>query len=394
MDEIDQADFVPQWHLEGTARFWGDVLPGPGITAALFSEKFVHAMVHENVCGAEFYEAQVTQIAKSIVADEPPPKYYWIKADGILYYDGNLARDDKGYVPREIFDEGGGFVHMASDRGEDLKRKHGIIYTTRPRFGPRTLGGSDLWHCHMVAGTIEVIEACRKHGIGNLLIVPIDYQASPWARDKRPEFGIDLFGAQWPPQWYPAGFEPLASNQVSLKSPREAVGIVTSPPIERDLTLDELGNGASTRWKQPQPIDWRRMDAKLVEDWRTVNMSEQDVDMLEKELNLVVPDFLRHWLLLNPFASRDSDTRALMCSRDHVIDDNVKLRRDGYYGRLWPESLLYIGDDWGGGAYFVDTKQAVPMVYYYDWESDEGDTVLPEYSKAYTDDEFLEEIAG
>lgn len=121
-------------------------------------------------------------------------------------------------------------------------------------------------------------------------------------------------------------------------------------------------------------------------------MTEDEVVDVEIELRLVVPDFLRRWLIENPFSDCDHDKCQLMCHKDHIIRYNVKQRREGYYGREWPENLLYIGNDGGGGAYFVDTEEKEDAVYWYDWEQGEGDTVLPIYSTRHTPEEFLNNV--
>jgi len=146
-------------------------------------------------------------------------------------------------------------------------------------------------------------------------------------------------------------------------------------------------------WLERQPIDSRTVDLTEPVDWRVLRMSEDDVGVLEAELGITIPNFLRQWLIGNPFRDLPEQTRALICARDRLIHTNVELRREGYYGRKWPEHLLWIGDDWSGGAYFVDLTEKQPSVYWYDWEQGEGDTVLPGNSERHAADEFIEYVA-
>jgi len=147
-------------------------------------------------------------------------------------------------------------------------------------------------------------------------------------------------------------------------------------------------------WSKRQPIDDWEVDLTEPLDWRLLRMSEDEVNVLESELHLTVPDFLRRWLIDNPFRNFPEQTRCLVCNRDRLISENVELRREGYYGRNWPENLLWIGDDWAGGAYFVDVTEKSAAVYWYDWEEGRGDIVLPENSERHEPEEFIQYIAG
>jgi hypothetical protein len=150
--------------------------------------------------------------------------------------------------------------------------------------------------------------------------------------------------------------------------------------------------GVTMNWSDPQPIDEREVDLTEPRDWRLLRMTPDDIRMLESELRLLVPVFLCEWLVENPFRNFPHQQRSLVCHRDRLIHQNVELRREGYYGRKWPENLLWIGDDWSGGAYFVNLADSSPAVYWYDWEEGTGDTVKPENSERYSPAEFIRHI--
>jgi hypothetical protein len=145
----------------------------------------------------------------------------------------------------------------------------------------------------------------------------------------------------------------------------------------------------SINWSDPQPIDSRSVDLTDPPDWRVIRMSEADVDVLETELHMRVPEFLREWFVKNPFRDSANQRRAIVCHRDRLIYENVELRRAGFYGRKWPEQLLWVGDDWAGGAYFVDVTESSPAVYWYDWEEGRGDAVLTTSSERWSAEEFI-----
>jgi hypothetical protein len=146
-------------------------------------------------------------------------------------------------------------------------------------------------------------------------------------------------------------------------------------------------------WSNPQPIDSRDVDLTDPRDWRLLRITDEDVRVLESELRLLIPEFLRLWFIQNPFRDLPDQQRCLVCHRDRLIYQNVELRREGYYGHKWPENLLWIGDDWSGGAYFVDVSDSTPRVYWYDWEEGRGATVMPQNSETYSPQEFIAHIA-
>ena len=147
-------------------------------------------------------------------------------------------------------------------------------------------------------------------------------------------------------------------------------------------------------WSDPQPIDLREVDLTEPPDWRLLRMTEADITILESELRISVPAFLKQWLTTNPFRDFPQQKRCLVCHRDRLIHENIQLRREGYYGRKWLDELLWIGDDWGGGAYFVNVREDCPGVYWYDWEQGKGDTVLPMYSERNSPEKFIQHTSA
>lgn len=141
-------------------------------------------------------------------------------------------------------------------------------------------------------------------------------------------------------------------------------------------------------WANPQPIDQREVDLTEPDDWRALRLTPQDIAQIESELGLRLPLFLTEWLCENRFRDFKDQCRALVCRRDYLIHENVEYRRNGYYGRLWPEEYFWFGDDWGGGAYFVDTASGLSAIFYFSWDSSSGLEVSTAESVRYTPQEF------
>lgn len=353
------------FRIKGSGRQWEDTLPViGGVGVNLFTEHARDALLAEGVRGLTFHEAEITEVVKNkSLAKKNPPQYFWAKAAGLIVYDYLTARAGKGTIPLEIKATGEtDLFHLMPDRAGD----------------PRPWG----YVC-----TFKVLEAVRKHRVGNLHVFPIDFSQLWPGLPTGDVFRIDLFGPQWPPQWYPAGFTPHPSNQIpdgepiAYCPPAPAIAVEHSPEMQRTARVFD--------WAAPQPIDAREVDCPW--HYHKLRMNPADVDRLERELHLKVPGFLRQWFLENPLRDDDS-TRALICHADLLIQENVKLRRKGVCGRTWPESLLWIGDDWGGGEYFVDATLAEPAVFYFDIESGQDEIVLSEESESHTPEEFIRYI--
>jgi hypothetical protein len=102
-----------------------------------------------------------------------------------------------------------------------------------------------------------------------------------------------------------------------------------------------------------------------------------------------MPGFLKLWFQQNPLATCRSEHHSLICDKRTIIRENLKLRKEGYYGRLWPSEYLWIGSDAGFGAYYVSTTGSQPLVYWYDWEEGEGSIVDVSNSEEQSAGEFL-----
>lgn len=60
----------------------------------------------------------------------------------------------------------------------------------------------------------KLVLAARRRGLTNFWFRPVDLPDKDNPDAFEPPFRIDYLGEQWPPQWYPKGFEPHPNNLV------------------------------------------------------------------------------------------------------------------------------------------------------------------------------------
>lgn len=147
-------------------------------------------------------------------------------------------------------------------------------------------------------------------------------------------------------------------------------------------------------WKKPQPIDSREITDLSDAELRERPMSDEDIATIERELEVKIPSFLATWFKYDPFSGVPGVSVQFSTHRDHIISENVRLRRDGYYGSDWPDELLWIGDDGGGGAFYADCRQEEDLVYYVDWEVGDGSPVGADWSEVYSAFDYLTKVKG
>jgi hypothetical protein len=99
---------------------------------------------------------------------------------------------------------------------------------------------------------------------------------------------------------------------------------------------------------------------------------DADIARIESALDVRLPDAYRQTLRDNPLAySRSNlEPNAVCMNAEIIIEYNLCSRSEGYYGRNWPLHYLWIGDDYGGGAYFLKTDSDL-RVFYVNWESND-----------------------
>lgn len=83
-------------------------------------------------------------------------------------------------------------------------------------------------------------------------------------------------------------------------------------------------------------------------------MTPTDIEKIEKETGLKLPqgyiDIVTHY----PAELLDSDAAdfGLLDDPDVIIEENISVRKSGYFGEKWPDHYLIIGQN-GCGDYYV-----------------------------------------
>ena len=106
------------------------------------------------------------------------------------------------------------------------------------------------------------------------------------------------------------------------------------------------------------------------------NMRTQDLDRIERELHVQLPKSYRAVLEAYPLPIDSGSTSMwLVDDANKVIESTRTWREASPNGRSWPASLVYIGDDGGEYAYFLDVSQDPAPVMIYDHETGTVDRV-------------------
>ncbi|WMS86592.1 SMI1/KNR4 family protein [Pleionea litopenaei] len=88
-------------------------------------------------------------------------------------------------------------------------------------------------------------------------------------------------------------------------------------------------------------------------------MTSNDIKRIEKETGLSFPACYVKVVTNYPSELLNSDAPdfGLLDDPEEVIDENLEVRENGYFGETWPERYLIIGRN-GCGDYYVITSDA------------------------------------
>jgi len=88
-------------------------------------------------------------------------------------------------------------------------------------------------------------------------------------------------------------------------------------------------------------------------------MTAADIAEIEEALGFILPDSYRAVVLNYPEALAETEAPdfGLFDTPTAVIDTNLEVRRNGYFGEPWPDQYVIIGEN-GCGDYYVITKNA------------------------------------
>ncbi len=88
-------------------------------------------------------------------------------------------------------------------------------------------------------------------------------------------------------------------------------------------------------------------------------MTPNDIRRVEKETGLDFPKCYVDVIVNYPMELLDTDAPdfGLLNDPDEIIEENLTVRENGYFGEKWPERYLIIGKN-GCGDYYVITPEA------------------------------------
>ena len=88
-------------------------------------------------------------------------------------------------------------------------------------------------------------------------------------------------------------------------------------------------------------------------------MTRNDIERIEKETGLNFPACYVEVVTKYPSELLGSDAPdfGLLDDPDEIIEENLDVRENGYFGETWPERYLIIGKN-GCGDYYVITPDA------------------------------------
>ncbi len=98
-------------------------------------------------------------------------------------------------------------------------------------------------------------------------------------------------------------------------------------------------------------------------------MNTQDIERIESELSLKLPEFYTDVMLSYPFPGWDCENFMLCNDPEEIIRENKENRKEGFFDAEWPDHFFILGFDGCGNYYFIDLKNKKEKVYFADHES-------------------------
>ena len=143
----------------------------------------VAKILQQKAAGLSFHSIRFAEIEPKRLNRSPAPTYYWFGFPKRI--------ETKDVVPGMD----GGFFSDSDVPAE-------VLYQNTQNQG-------------FVFCDIRFIKLARAHAWGDLLFRPIDWDG---------RWSIDYLGKQWPPRWWPEGYEPHPSNVIEAEVPDVKVG--------------------------------------------------------------------------------------------------------------------------------------------------------------------------
>src|SRR5713101_3945567 len=94
-------------------------------------------------------------------------------------------------------------------------------------------------------------------------------------------------------------------------------------------------------------------------------MTPEAFNRIEQEFGVTLPDWYRRQILKYPFSEGDD---ALYSGEENIVRANQELRRDGWFGFLWPREFFVIGDTGCGDSFFIVPSTGDKRIFITDHE--------------------------
>ncbi len=83
-------------------------------------------------------------------------------------------------------------------------------------------------------------------------------------------------------------------------------------------------------------------------------MNDNDIKLIEASLKISLPTSYKTLILNHPCPdNQDICNHGLFNDAQHLIDENINHRTNGWFDMDWPDNFLLIGDDGCGDTYFM-----------------------------------------
>ena len=114
--------------------------------------------------------------------------------------------------------------------------------------------------------------------------------------------------------------------------------------------------------------------------------------LLEVEFGIELPKFYKESILNYPFKAVDDLDFVednLVRELDWVLENNIQLRNEGFFGQRWLDHYFSIGHDGFGNYVFISLKDNDMKIYFVDHEFEYDLTKLEELEYASSMEEYI-----
>jgi hypothetical protein len=83
-------------------------------------------------------------------------------------------------------------------------------------------------------------------------------------------------------------------------------------------------------------------------------MNQEEIEAIENKTGVILPESYKQVMLSYPneLLGTEAEDFGLLHDVDVIIEENIDIRTNGYFGEAWPEQYFIIGQN-GFGDYYV-----------------------------------------